>query len=699
MPPAASLAPLFRDVDTLSGVGPRTAGLLKRLHLNRVIDLIWHLPAGWAAYPLTSLKAMPWEQSVTLSLKALGWASNERKRAPVARLMCEDQLNLQGRLRFIDLVFFQGIGYLQKKFPVGSTWLVSGKVESFQGRLQMTHPERVWPAAQQAQWSPDHITYPLTTGLQKSYMETIIAKAFNTLPVLTEWLPSTFVAQRGWMPWRDAVRRLHKVTQEQDLSPQTPWRQRLAFDELLAEQLALILARRKAQHQKGEALLLLPEKTLQGQVLQRCGFSLTQAQEKALAEITADLQKNIPMGRLLHGDVGSGKTIVAFCAMAQAVEAGYQAVFLAPTEILAQQQAHLLSRLLAGTSCQVGLLTGSTRQRTALFEKIQQGEIAMVVGTHALLEDPVVFSQLGLVVIDEQHRFGVAQRLKLTQKGNAPHLLLMSATPIPRTFELTLYGDLHVSRLAEKPAGRPPIQTLVISHQRLEEVVDKLRLRLSQGDQVYWVCPLVEESETLDLAAATARFQQLEACFPGKTGLLHGRLKAGEKKEMMEAFRQGEINLLVATTVIEVGLDVPEATLMVIEHAERFGLAQLHQLRGRVGRGSREATCILLYTTPLTHVGKMRLQTLRESQDGFFIAEQDWRLRGGGDRLGVRQSGLPSYRVADLAFHSDLLSPARHMAEDMLSRDPSLTTPEGQALRLLLSLFEKEQAIHTLQAG
>lgn len=691
--------PLFSPVETLPGIGPGTKGLLKRLHLNRVIDLLWHLPAGWAFYPLTSLKHMPWEQSITLSVKILGMASPERGRSPALRLMCEDQLNLEGRMRFIDLVFFQGMTYLQKKFPVGSAWLVSGKIECFQGRLQMTHPERVWPAGQQAQWSPYHITYPLTTGLQKSYMETIVAKALKKVPSLPEWLTPRVMAQQGWSSWREAVQRLHTVTQETDLSPQTPWRQRLAFDELLAEQLALILARRKVQRQKGEALFLVEGGRLQAHLLKEIGFSLTQTQQKALIDITTDLQKNEPMGRLLHGDVGSGKTIVAFCAMAQAVAAGFQAVFLAPTEILAQQQAQLLSRLLQGTSFQVGLLTGSTRQRKPLLEKIQQGDIHMLVGTHAVLEDPVVFPKLGLVVIDEQHRFGVAQRLKLAQKGKSPHLLVMSATPIPRTFELTRYGDLDVSRLTEKPVGRLPVQTLILSQDRLEEVIDLLHRRLEKGEQVYWVCPLVHESETLDLAAATARFEQLDSLFPQKVGLLHGQLKAGEKQNRMEAFRQKELHILVATTVIEVGLDVPNATLMVIEHAERFGLAQLHQLRGRVGRSSQQAVCILVYASPLTAMSKERLKIMRESQDGFFIAEQDWRLRGGGDRLGLRQSGLPSYRLADLTVHHELLPLARHLAEEALSRDPSLSTPSGQTLRTLLYLFEKEQAIDTLQAG
>lgn len=693
----AALAPLFSSVETLPGVGPGTVGLLKRLHLNRVIDLLWHLPTGCALYPLTSLKKMPWDQSVTLSLKILGWASNERKRSPVARMMCEDQLNLDGRMRFIDLVFFQGFSYLQKKFPIDSLWLVSGKIESFQERLQMTHPERMCPLREQDKWSPHHVTYPLTTGLQKSYMEAIVAKALKRLPHLPEWLSPQVIGPQRWSSWYEAVQRLHAVTGEKDLAPETLWRQRLAFDELLAEQLTLLLARRKAQQQKGEALSA--RGALQTHLLTQFGFSLTRAQEKALGEITVDLQRSEPMGRLLHGDVGSGKTIVAFCAMAQAVDAGFQAVFLAPTEILAQQQAQLLSCLLEGTALQVGLLTGSTRQRKLLFEKIQQGNIQMLVGTHAILEDQVVFPKLGLVVIDEQHRFGVVQRLKLMQKGKSPHLLVMSATPIPRTFELTLYGDLHVSRLDEKPAGRTPVQTLILPQERLGEVVEMLQRRLEKGEQTYWVCPLVNESETMDLAAATARFNHLSAAFPKQTGLLHGRLKATEKKEVMDAFRAGKIKILVATTVIEVGLDVPDATIMVIEHAERFGLAQLHQLRGRVGRGTQQAMCLLIYTSPLTYPGKERLKTMRDSQDGFFIAEQDWRLRGGGDRLGVRQSGLPSYRLADLECHGDLLPLARHIAEETLSRDPSLSTPEGQALRILLYLFEKDQAIHTLQAG
>jgi ATP-dependent DNA helicase RecG len=688
---------LFQPIEQAVGVGSHTLRLLRKLHVNTVGDLLWHLPSGSKQYPLVSLKDMPVGREVTLSLKILSHQGSPFREQKMSRLLCEDQRNLSGSLRLIDLVFFQKAYALHKRFPVDSCWLVSGKVESFQGRLQMAHPERLLPLSQQRYWSEYQVTYPLTAGLSRPTLTGAIQKALKGVPSLSEWLPAALLQDTKWPAWREAVQALHRVTCDKDLHPQTPYRLRLAFDELLAEQLALLLARNAIVSQKSVGFT--PSQTLQTHLLKAFKHPLTASQENVLQAISADLQHPKPMGRLLHGDVGSGKTIVAFAAMAPIVEAGFQVAFLVPTEILAQQQAKQCQALLEGTGLNVALLTSSTRHKQALYAQIQAGEVPIVMGTHALLEDSVQFKHLGMVVIDEQHRFGVAQRLKLTQKGLAPHLLVMSATPIPRTFELTRYGDLHISRLEEKPAGRLPVKTLLFGPNKKGDVLQSVANLIQAGGQGYWVCPLVEASESLPLSDVTSRFESLEKLFPGKVGLLHGQMKSEDKQNVIEAFRQGELRLLVATTVIEVGVNVPQATLMVVEHAERFGLAQLHQLRGRVGRGQEASYCFLLYNFPLSHEGQARLKILRESQDGFWIAEQDWLLRGGGDQLGTRQSGLPLYRVADLALHHTLLPTARRLAEQMLQEDPQLLSSKGAALRLLLKLFHKEEAVALLGSG
>jgi ATP-dependent DNA helicase RecG len=518
-------------------------------------------------------------------------------------------------------------------------------------------------------------------------------------PELPEWLDPAFCARRRWPAWKEAIAAVHAPQSEADLAPTTAARERLAYDEILASQLAVALVRARRRRRPGRVLSGTGKSQARAEA--GFGFALTGSQRHALAEIAGDLAQPTQMMRLLQGDVGSGKTVVALIAMLIAVESGAQAALMAPTEVLARQHHHVLQRLAAPAGVEIGLLTGREkgRARVSMLASLASGLTPIVVGTHALVQPDVAFRDLGLAVIDEQHRFGVEQRLALPAKGHGCDTLLMSATPIPRTLMMTAYGDLDVSRLVEKPPGRHPVDTRTVPLDRAEEVTGAIARALAGGAKVFWVCPVVEESEVTDLAAAEERCRALAALLPGRVGLVHGRMKGTEKDRTMADFAEGPLDLLVATTVIEVGIDVPAATVMVVEHAERFGLAQLHQLRGRIGRGGEASTCLLLYQPPLGEIARRRLQILRESEDGFRIAEEDLRLRGGGEVLGTRQSGLPALRLADLACHEELIAIAHDDARLILERDPELASPRGTALRLLLYLFRRDEAVQYLRAG
>ena len=530
-------------------------------------------------------------------------------------------------------------------------------------------------------------------------MQRAVAAAVDRLPQLPEWIDPALGRRRLWPGWAEAIRFVHSPTAEADLSPTEPARERLAYDEVFASQLAVALVRARRRRQEGRALV--GTGALTGRVEAGLGFSLTATQRLAIGEIAADMAQPCRMMRLIQGDVGSGKTVVALLAMLGAVESGGQAALMAPTEILARQHHATLQRHAAAAHVEVGFLTGREkgRSRASMLASLASGLTPVVVGTHALLQPDVVFRDLALVVIDEQHRFGVEQRLALSARGRDADTLLMSATPIPRTLMMTAYGDLDVSRLTEKPPGRRPVDTRIVALERLDDVVTAVGRAMGQHAKVYWICPMVEESETADLAAVEERHLVLAPLFPGRVGLVHGQMKGADKDRAMTGFAGGEIDLLVATTVIEVGVDVPDATVMVIEHAERFGLAQLHQLRGRIGRGDKPSTCLLLYQSPLGAVAKRRLEILRETEDGFRIAEEDLRLRGAGEVLGTRQSGLPSLRLADLAAHEELIAIAHDDARLVLERDPHLESERGRALRVLLYLFRRDEAVQYLRAG
>lgn len=603
----------------------------------------------------------------------------------------------------MTLVFFKAYGStLERQFPEGDQKLISGKVEIYNAQAQMSHPDYVLDPAHADELPNFEPVYPLTAGLSPKIARKSVWSALKTVSLgeaLPEWIDAHFLKQNDWPSFNEAILRLHQPNHIFDASPSAPPLKRLAYDELLAKQVAMALVREHNRALKGEALTAKGEYV--EDVLRASPFPPTGAQARAFEEIKADMSTSSRMARLLQGDVGAGKTFVAALASAYACEAGAQVAVMAPTEILARQHADTLGAMLEPAGLVVEALTGRDKgqARKAINSGLSEGHIDVVVGTHALFQDGVEFDRLGLVIIDEQHRFGVRDRLRLTEKGDAPDLLVMTATPIPRTLALTSYGDLDISILDEKPAGRQPIETVALPLQRLDDVIDAAGRAVKKGDQVYWVCPLVEDSEVSDLSSAEDRHRQLTAIFGDRIGLLHGRMSATEKETISKTFKAGGYDILVATTVIEVGVDAPNATVMVIEHAERFGLAQLHQLRGRVGRGDKKSSCILLYKSPLSHNGKERLNILRESEDGFLIAEKDWELRGSGDLLGAAQSGVPRFRLANLDKHRDLLETATQDARLLVQQDPGLTSERGQAARVLLYLFEQDFGIAMMRAG
>lgn len=701
------LNPLFADVKSLQGVGPKVAANLARLvartgdpnetPLARLVDLLWHLPHAIIDRSFQpSVAEAPEDTVVTLRLTVDRHqpAPPHNKRVPY-RVRCHDSTGE------ITLVFFHARGdYLLKQLPEGAVRLVSGKVEHYASQPQMPHPDYILTEDEFADFPLIEPVYGSTAGLAARTLRSAIRQAVEACPHLPEWQDSVWLKRNHWPDFASALKSAHGPGSTDDLDPASPARARLAYDELLANQLALGIVRNAQKKGLGRSITGSGE--LRRKVIEGLEFDLTASQQSAIKQILRDMASSDRMLRLLQGDVGSGKTVVALAAMVAAVEAGAQAAMMAPTELLAVQHRTTLQKLCGPAGLEVGLLTGRDKGsvRTETLDRLRSGELKLVVGTHALFQKTVEFDDLGLAVIDEQHRFGVHQRLALQSKGrHGVDMLVMTATPIPRTLALTLYGDMETTQLTEKPAGRTPVDTRVLPMDRISEVETRLANVISEGARCYWICPLVTESELSELSDVEQRYTILNERFPGRVGLVHGRLKQEEKNDVMSRFQSGEIDVLVATTVIEVGVDVPEATIMVIEHAERFGLAQLHQLRGRVGRGAARSTCLLLYHAPLGATAKARLETLRNTEDGFVIAEEDLRLRGAGELLGTRQSGTPGFRVADLAFHGDLLSTARDDASLVLSQDPGLSSDRAQALRVLLYLFERDDAVRLLAAG
>jgi ATP-dependent DNA helicase RecG len=680
------LNPLFAEIASLKGVGTAQLRQLARLKIARVIDLAFHLPTmAIERAQVETLDESLVGRPVIVTLTPVRHTRGG-PRSPL-RVAAVD-----GGGQWVDLTFFgQSAAWAQSMLPIGVAKRITGKLDRYGQTLQIAHPE-ISPAESPAPARTRESVYPLTEGITNRRMSLLVAQALERTPALPEWIEPSVLARQGWPDWRAALLAAHAVEGGRD---------RLAYDELLANQLALLLVRAATRARRGRALA--GDGRLVGALKAALPWPLTGAQTRSIAEITGDMAQAQPMLRLLQGDVGAGKTLVALFAMLTAVEAGAQAALLAPTEILARQHFATLEKLAAGLDVRIALLTGRDkgRARANILDDLAMGRIHILVGTHAIFQDAVDYHDLGLVVVDEQHRFGVAQRLTLASKGVAPpHVLAMTATPIPRSLALTRFGEMDVSLLDERPPGRQPIETRVTAIDRLDEVVAGLARHLDAGGQAYWVCPLVEGSEDTDEAAATTRAAWLKGRLgEGQVGLVHGKMKGPEKDAVMADFAAGRLGLLVATTVIEVGVDVPNATLMVIEAAERFGLAQLHQLRGRVGRGSGQSSCLLLRGPELSETARARLKLMRETNDGFRIAEEDLRLRGAGELLGARQSGEAVFRFADPERVQRFVAMARDDARLLLERDGGLNGVRGQAARVLLYLFERDAGVRLLGGG
>ncbi len=688
------LDPLFRGLTSLPGLGPRNGKLAEKLvNGPRVVDLLFHGPADFIDRRFTCpLSEAPNGKVLTTQIRVDKHHPNARKSLPY-RVKCVDESGA------IMLVFFHAKkGWIEKLLPLESERVISGRVEYFQGQPQIVHPEVVKPQERENLETVEPI-YPLTAGITNKVLHKAMKGALNYVPKLPEWIDGAHKKREGWPDWDEAVRSLHTPDSKKDLEPASKTRMRLAYDELLANQLTLALVRDRQKKINGR--IFKPTGDLRGKIESVLPFNLTGAQSRSLSEIDQDMAAPARMLRLLQGDVGSGKTVVAALAMINAVENGAQAAIMAPTEILARQHKESLKPWLEAAGVHCVTLTGRDKGKTreVILKQIKDGIAQVVIGTHAIFQADVEYKDLGMAVIDEQHRFGVHQRMELSNKSTGTDILVMTATPIPRTLALTAYGDLEISKLDEKPPGRKPVETMLFSQEKLEDLVGALKRKIAEGVRSYWVCPLVEESDVLDLAAAEERYDILKATFGERVGLIHGRLKPTEKDEVMARFSNGELDILVATTVIEVGVNVPEATIMVIEHAERFGLSQLHQLRGRVGRGMDQSYCFLIYSGPLGEIAKERLNIMRDTDDGFVIAEKDLELRGSGDILGTKQSGVTDFQLADLAVHGDLLATARDDAKLIISKDADLNTKRGVSLKTLLYLFERDQAIRYFRGG
>jgi ATP-dependent DNA helicase RecG len=678
---------LQSSVKILPGVGEKTYEALLRIGCSKIVDLLFHFPSKAIFKKFNpNLLLMPSGTDV-VKVVTIREVILRQPRNKVNRIICDD-----GDCS-INLIYFYKIPkYFLDLLKPDRKVVVSGKIErDFKGEIQIIHPKIYHDISKVSKVDVIYpITYNLTSFKLHNLINVIISKTSGV--IFPEWLNKEFLAEKAWSGWLQSLDAIHNPKSESDISLYSIHRQRIVFDEFLASQIAIRQSRKERDiYEKGEAL------ACKGLMIQRLldaiNFTLTPGQEEVIAEIIKDQRSQKRMMRLLQGDVGSGKTLVALCAMLNAVDSGKQAVLMAPTDILANQHFESISKFLANFDIKLALLTGKITQakRKPILAEIVKGEADIVIGTHAVFQDKVQFNDLALIVIDEQHRFGVQQRIALMNKGPKADVLVMSATPIPRSLSLTIYGDMDISTLQGKPVGRIPISTYTVLDSKIDQVVTLIRNKISQGEQVYWICPLIEgtseeEDELDNNAAAKVRYEIIKKIFGNNVGLLHGRLKIAEKERVMENFAEGKIKVLVATTVVEVGIDVKDATLLIIEQAEKFGLAQLHQLRGRVGRGAKSSECILLFSNNIGQVSRQRLHIMKNSEDGFYIAEEDLKLRGGGDILGNKQSGLPVFKTASLEYHHQLLLEASKYANKIVDKNDNLSA--------LLQLFGYDSKIN-----
>ena len=693
----SQLFSLFASTTDLPGIGARLASILNKRIGNTVIDVLRHLPVGVIDRNITNnVQACENGEMVTIIADIIS------ADIPPPRTSRPARFTVTSDGQVFELIFFRAkADYLSRILPIGERRIISGRLDRYDGRMQISHPDYILSLDKRDDMPAMEPVYPLSQGLKPKILRNAIQTGLRRLPGLPEWIDPQLCRRFNWPDYATAMKQAHAPQTIRDISPDSPVRMRLAYDELLANQIALQIIRIKAIRSDAGRSLCSAGK-LRAALLAQLPYQMTGAQQRVTDEILRDMHSPTRMLRLLQGDVGSGKTLVAVLAMLEAVENKTQAALLAPTEILARQHYDTISSMLEGHGVEIALLTGQMKaaERNQTLERINSGSCHIVIGTHALLSDTVNFSDLGLAVVDEQHRFGVRQRLILGQKGQHTDVLVMTATPIPRTLAMTAYGDLTTSILDEKPAHRKQIKTALVSQERVDEIIQRLQSAFASQQRAYWICPLVEETDNSDYEAAESRYRLLCKLLPDANAqLAHGKMKSAERDAAMQLFASGGSQLLVATTVVEVGVDVPQASIIIIEHAERFGLAQLHQLRGRVGRGSAESYCLLLYKSPLNETAKSRLNTMRNHDDGFIIAEEDLRLRGPGEVLGQRQSGLPEFKLADLAVHSELIGIARQQAEQIIQSDPDLSQPESAPYRALLSLFEKDVAVQFLASG
>jgi ATP-dependent DNA helicase RecG len=689
------LFPLFASLETLPGVGEKTARSFAQMHVTAPRDLLFTLPtSGVDRRMRPTVRGVPFPATVTTEVTVEQHHPNRVKGRPYRIDVTDAETTFQ-------LVFFHArADYLLRQLPVGERRVISGKAEVFDGVAQIVHPDHILMPDKAADLPVYEPVYPLTQGVTQKLMVKATTAAVLRAPELTEWIDPSLIERENWPDWLSAVQSAHAPEGSGDLALTAPVRERLAYDELFAHQVTLALARARRRRRAGRPSVATGK--LQSKVLKALPYRPTGAQDRAIREIAEDMASPDRMNRLLQGDVGAGKTLVGLMSLLVAVEAGGQGVMMAPTEILARQHLAGLKPLAESAGVVLEILTGRDKgkERTAKLNALKNGDIHILVGTHAVFQKDVEFQDLRLAIVDEQHRFGVAQRMELGRKGQSADVLVMTATPIPRSLSLANYGDMDVSILDEKPPGRTPVATALVSNDRMDQVVERLRQAVAEGRQAYWVCPLVDESEVSAKTAAEERFKRLRADLGDDVvGLVHGQMPPRDKDASMAAFQSGETRVLVATTVIEVGVDVPNASIMVIEGAEGFGLAQMHQLRGRVGRGSAQSTCLLMYQGPLSETGKRRLEILRETEDGFRIAEEDLAIRGAGDVLGTAQSGLPRFRIADLERQTKLLAVANDDARALISADPDLSSPRGEAVRVLLWLLEQDKAIEMISVG
>lgn len=681
---------LFGKLSGLKRVGSRLEKRFEVLDIYCPRDLIFHLPSATIhrARVETILKTKPGD-FVSVNIKVVRHVVPRSASQAYRVFVCDSEYEFA-------LVFFKPSkafrSFLKAEFPLGVRKIISGRVDIFDGILQMVHPDFVLPIEREGEIPHYQPVYPTTNGVGQKVMTHAVLESLARAPDLEEWIDSAQMEKMKWPSWKQALLCLHSPQNFSDINASALARKRLAYDEFFAHQ--LILARWRAKNKNILGRASVSRDALNARVIASLPYQMTTAQMQVSKEIKADLSTDSRMNRLLQGDVGSGKTLVAFLALLHVIEAGGQGAFMAPSEILAYQHMHALSPFAEKVGIVIESLTGRDKgkARALKLAALRIGKIDILVGTHALFQEDVIFKDMRLAVIDEQHRFGVRQRLMLSQKGKNADILVMTATPIPRSLSIVHYGDMDISILDEKPPGRQPVKTALISLDRYDEIIERMAKIIAQNEQCYWVCPLIEESALTDLSDAISRFDDLRKKFGDKTvGLVHGQMNVKEKDSAMEAFRAGSTKILVATTAIEVGVDVPNASVIIIERAEHFGLSQLHQLRGRVGRGQKTANCLLLYRKPLGKTARARLEVMRETENGFLIAEKDLRMRGAGDLLGTAQSGLPRFRMADIENQSDLLAIAHSDARKLLQNDPNLCSKRGKATEILIALMKKNE--------